>query len=139
MDLRNCPECGRIFIIKLKNLCPACIEQEEADFKTIKAYLLNNGYANVLEINIETGIPARRILRILHDERLSAFLEKRDIKALQCEHCGAPISNGRFCTKCCNMISNICYPIPDKPQTKLASNENVSREKGMFTAHFKNH
>ncbi|MGD0153542.1 MAG: MerR family transcriptional regulator [Thermacetogeniaceae bacterium] len=139
MDLRNCPECGRMFIIKYKNLCPNCIEQREADFKTIKDYLLINGHANVREINIKTGIPMRRMLRILHDERLNVILEKRDINVLKCKHCGAPISGGRFCTKCSDMISNICCPLLDKPKTKLTSNEQAGKQKRIFTKHFRNH
>ena len=39
MDLRNCPQCGKVFNFIRTNLCPECQEKDEQAFREIRKYI----------------------------------------------------------------------------------------------------
>jgi flagellar operon protein (TIGR03826 family) len=95
MSLINCPECGKLFEKKARNLCPDCIEKEEQDFKLIKDYLYKNPGEGIIAVSEQTGVSDKKIIAFLKEGRLFV-----DASYLNCEHCGKPISSGRYCNKC---------------------------------------
>jgi hypothetical protein len=136
MDLRNCPECGHLFVFSIKNLCPKCIEQEEADFKLVKDYLYGNSCADISEISRATGVATKRVIRLLRDSRLVAICEKKKIKILSCERCNSPIINGRFCPECCDSLADALNKMTAAESPRQACSNRESTGKNVFTAHF---
>ncbi|MGB9791651.1 MAG: MerR family transcriptional regulator [Thermacetogeniaceae bacterium] len=97
MELRNCPECGKLFAYVSRNLCPECIEKEEELFKKVESFLKEHGSATVQEISEATGVPESKVISFLRTGRLVA---SSGSPLLECERCGRPIATGRFCDAC---------------------------------------
>lgn len=98
-ELRNCPQCGRIFSYLGRNLCPRCMEKEEDEFKIVRTYIRENPGATITETAEATGVAEQTILRFLREGRLVS----RGLQAsstLECERCGRKITEGRYCTSC---------------------------------------
>lgn len=98
-ELRNCPECGRVFAYVGKNLCHKCIDKEEDEFRVVRVYVRENPGATIIETSEETGVDEETILRFLREGRLIS----RGLKAsyvIHCERCGALIDDGRYCHSC---------------------------------------
>jgi len=99
VELRNCPECGKVFVYVTRNLCPECAAKEEELFRKVKDYLYEVPGATMEEIYEKTGVPPKKILEFLREGRL--ILKKENVNLiLHCEMCGQPILTGRLCDKC---------------------------------------
>ncbi|WP_422446897.1 TIGR03826 family flagellar region protein [Thermoanaerobacterium sp. DL9XJH110] len=98
MELRNCPECGKLFVYTVKNLCPDCVKKEEEDFEKVRDYLYDNPGATIEEVSEKTGVDSKKVLEFLREGRL--VLKNANAGILSCEMCGAPILTGRYCDKC---------------------------------------
>lgn len=133
MNLRNCPECGRLYEFTVKALCPNCVNKEEEDYKLIKNCLKHDPGAGIVEVSEKTGVPEKKILAFLKAGRL--ILEHPDALLLNCERCGKPISSGRYCSDCCALIDKVLESIPgttDDSSTRGRNEEKQSR----FTNNF---
>ncbi|MHB0886661.1 MAG: MerR family transcriptional regulator [Bacillota bacterium] len=101
MELRNCPRCGSLFAYTGKNLCSACLAEDEKEYDVLRAYLKDNPRASLEETAGATGVKAERILKFLRDGRIMAA---QDAPWLECERCGRPIVAGRFCPECAKKL-----------------------------------
>ncbi len=100
LDLRNCPNCGRLFAKKPGvDLCPVCIDDEEVDFQKVKNFLWDNPNSTIELVHEKTGVSRERIIKFIRDDRIIAEGLTLDY-LLECERCGKPIPSGRFCQKC---------------------------------------
>lgn len=100
MFLKDCEQCGRIFAAEEgQTLCKKCLEAEvESDFKKVRDYLYDNPGADIIEVEKETGVDRKIILKLLKDERIEVVNEESSI--LTCEVCGKQIKSGRMCDQC---------------------------------------
>jgi flagellar operon protein (TIGR03826 family) len=105
MELRNCPECGKIFTFIKTNLCPECKQKLEDQFETVKQYLAENPKANIQQVSEGTDIPEKTIAGYLRDGRIIASSENKNL-GLTCELCGEPITTGRFCYACSQKLTD---------------------------------
>jgi flagellar operon protein (TIGR03826 family) len=99
MELRNCPECGKIFTFIKTNLCPECKQKLDDQFELVKGYLQKNPRANIQQVSEDTGVSEKNITEYLRDGRIITGSANKNL-GLTCELCGAPISIGRFCQAC---------------------------------------
>ena len=98
-ELRNCPECDRLFVYTGRNLCPRCAEKAEEEFMLVKEYIRKHPGATVIEVADATGVEEAKILDWLKEGRLiSKGLAKAAL--FYCERCGTRIAEGRFCRRC---------------------------------------
>ncbi len=104
MELRNCPECGKVFTYIRTNLCPACQEKDEKNFRLVRSFIVRNPSANIKIVSEETGVSETSILRYLKEERISLASNVVEGK-LTCEICGATISSGRLCKACAEKLT----------------------------------
>lgn len=99
MDLRNCPECGKLFVYNHRNLCPECLKKDEEDFERVRDFINNNPRATLEEVSEATEVSTKNILEYLKEGRL--MLRSNNVNILlNCEICGEPILSGRICEKC---------------------------------------
>ncbi len=99
MQLKNCTECGRVFVHPSREICPACYEAEEQDFQKVKEFLRDKAHSSVDDVSDKTGVAKKRVIKFVRQGRLTA--EGLDIELfLSCEGCGEPISEGRYCKEC---------------------------------------
>ncbi|MCR4399683.1 MAG: flagellar operon protein YvyF [Syntrophomonadaceae bacterium] len=105
-ELRNCPLCERVFAFAGgRNLCPACIEAEEAEFAVVRAYVRAHPGATIIEVASATGVEEERILEFLKDGRLISK-GLASVVLHRCERCGQPIPAGRYCGECTNLLAS---------------------------------
>lgn len=105
MELRNCPECGRVFTYIRTNLCPACQKKDEEEFKGVRKYLQKNPGAHIVEISEGTGVSEKKIVQYIKEERISINNQECEIQ-ITCDLCGALISSGRYCKACMEKLSS---------------------------------
>lgn len=70
MDIINCHRCGKLFPANGEDLCPACLEAEEAAFAAVRAYLMERPGARIDQVARATGVRPETILRYLREGRL---------------------------------------------------------------------
>jgi len=96
MAIKNCSECGKIYLENPSKLCPECYAQEEIHEHKIGEYLREKGKATIEEIHQATGVKEKVIVRMLKSGRL--FSE--GLIGYPCEMCQTIIYEGRLCTAC---------------------------------------
>lgn len=96
-ELRNCPECGRLFAYQGRNLCSKCLQAEEEEYNIVRRYVRDHAGASVIEVSDATGVDEQKILQFLRDGRLHS---KGFTEVIECERCGRRISSGRLCDAC---------------------------------------
>jgi flagellar operon protein (TIGR03826 family) len=101
-DFRNCPVCGKIFLRKTRNLCPACLALEEKNFDVVRKFLYAHPGATIPEITSHTGVVEETILQFFKEGRLQS---KGGVSVLHCKVCGMAINQGEYCQNCLNYLS----------------------------------
>ncbi|CUH94441.1 hypothetical protein P22_0507 [Propionispora sp. 2/2-37] len=102
MGLKNCPECGRVFVENPAGMCPACLEQEERDEIKVVDFLRDSGKASIEEIHLATGVKEKTILRMMKKGRFIGDF----VISYPCETCGTLITEGRVCLACSKNITS---------------------------------
>ncbi len=104
MSLANCTRCGRVYTLVPggRDVCPACIKEEDDNYLKIFHYLSTRPSATAQEIAGATDVDIKEIYRYLRENRLR--LVQGDT-GLRCESCGMPISQGKMCENCAKKLS----------------------------------
>jgi uncharacterized protein len=98
-EMRNCKKCGSLYqYYGNTQLCSACFQQDEADYQTIRQYLVEHPGAKMFEVSTILDITVNRIKRYLREDRLQ-IVEKNN-GFLRCETCGRSIQSGQYCEEC---------------------------------------
>lgn len=126
MELKNCPQCGKVFTRISRDLCPDCIAQEDEMIKQIQQYLDEHANSTISDISEGTGIPSDRIILLLQEGRL---VTKENSGLLKCERCGKPISLGRFCSECSTTLTKLFSSIRKESGQKVYVREYYKKMK----------
>ncbi len=104
MSLANCSRCGKVFPLVPggRDLCQACIKEEDNNYLKIFHYLSTRPSATAQEIAQTTEVDIKEIYRYVRENRLR--LVQADT-GLRCESCGIPISQGKICENCMKTLS----------------------------------
>ncbi|GMA51297.1 hypothetical protein GCM10025857_26540 [Alicyclobacillus contaminans] len=103
MTIAYCKRCGRIFNQVRRNICPACVAEEDKMFEIVKTYLRQNKDATMMQVTEETGVPTEFIVDMIRDGRL--ILRDNPNLTYPCERCGQPTQAGRYCAACTKELS----------------------------------
>ena len=114
MDVRNCKNCGKLFQYVGKPLCPACNKKLEDKFFEVRDYIYENPTANMSQVSEEMEVPIQQIKKWVREERL--ILSEASLDGVLCEHCGRPITSGRFCDKCKAAMANNLRSALNRPR-----------------------
>ena len=131
-DLRNCPECDRLFVYMGRNLCPRCAEKAEEEFRVVKEYIRKYPGATVIEVAEATGVDELKILDWPKEGRLiSKGLAKAAV--FYCESCGTRISEGRFCKRCLDelnkAVTQTVKALKGEPEKRSEPGESRGRDR----------
>jgi len=131
LQLKNCSWCGKVFAHAGDNVCPACRKQEDEDFDRVYDYLKKERAATIDEVHEETGVEKSRIIKFIRQGRFIAEDGKRFDIFVECENCGDPIREGRYCDKCAKTLQQEIEAQTGKEQPR-----SVRKKKGgrMYTA-----
>jgi flagellar operon protein (TIGR03826 family) len=104
MSLANCSRCGKVFAFFAgsRDVCQACIKEEDDNYLKIFHYLSTRPAATASEIAQATEVDIKEIYRYVRENRLR--LIKVDT-TFSCESCGIPISQGKICDNCRQKLS----------------------------------
>lgn len=100
MKVKNCPQCGSLFIDVGFRVCERCLKYENEQFEIVKEYLQKNAGVTVEQISEATGVSRQLILQFIKAGRLSGSITKLAGPQVRCERCDKPILEGRICAQC---------------------------------------
>lgn len=103
MGVKYCPECDKLYAENPVGICLACQQAEEPLAALVANYLREKQKASIEEVHQATGVKHKTILRMLRAGRISS--EHGFSVFFNCETCGAPIPDGRFCEPCSRKMS----------------------------------
>ncbi|WP_067934776.1 TIGR03826 family flagellar region protein [Alicyclobacillus kakegawensis] len=132
MTIANCKRCGRIFNRVSRDICPACVAEEDEAFEKVRAYLKEHRYATILETSEATDVDLDLIVDMIKSGRLII----RDLPnfTYACERCGAPIQVGRFCSRCTQELSSLLgMAEKGKENSRVQTDTPLSRRHGYYS------
>ena len=132
MEIRNCPECGKIFTFIRTNLCPACQKKDDEAFRTVRVFLAKHPGTDIVTVAENTGISEEAIMRYVRDGRITMGIERGSIQ-MNCEICGVLISQGRLCRTCADKLSSGLKKSIQE-ENKKAADEQQKQGPRMYTA-----
>lgn len=105
MEIRNCPQCGKVFTFIRTNMCPECQQKDEECFKKVRSYIAMHPGANMLTVSEETEVSEDKIMRYMREGRITS--KNLEMKVdFHCEVCGDIITSGRICSACMQKLSS---------------------------------
>ena len=99
MNIVQCTYCKKPFQSLGGRICPACLEQIDRDFITVRDYIYENKPSNIDKIAEETEVKKSIIIHLLKEGRLIIDSPDGD-GLLVCDMCKKPINTGRLCKEC---------------------------------------
>ena len=96
--LKNCPECGKLFMDMGSRICRDCLEREDELMVQVSSFVRDHPHSTIKDIveGVE-GVKERLVRRMIKEGR---FVQDGIDISYPCEKCGKPILRGRFCDTC---------------------------------------
>jgi len=105
MNIVACTFCKKPFQSLGGRICPACLEQIDKDFITVRDYIYEHKHSNIDRISKETEVSKHVIIHLLKEGRLIIDSPDGD-GLLVCEMCKKPINTGRLCKECTGKVAS---------------------------------
>ena len=129
MDVRNCKTCGKLFnYMGGVQLCPECRAELEKKFGDVKEYIREHPHASIAQVAEDMEVSVKQIKQWVKEERL--ILSEASLDGVLCEHCGRPITSGRFCDKCKAAMANNLQSALDRPRTVQLKPDKIVNDEG---------
>lgn len=120
--LKNCSECGKLYMEVGQGMCRDCYNKELDDEKVVCSYVREHDKCGIQEIVENTGVKERVIFRMLKNGR---FIAAGVDITYPCQSCGAPITTGKLCTKCSQDILNQAEKMSAAKKVKKADHSST--------------
>lgn len=98
MSLANCPRCNGLFAKTMRDVCPACIKQEEEKLEMVQDYIKGHPNQSLKDVGEECEVEESMLMKWIQERRL--ILDLKSAGSTECEICGAPILGRRMCVAC---------------------------------------
>lgn len=119
MNIDNCPRCGKLYAVNIRELCLNCIKDIEREYEVCVQYLRDNRGANIQELSEATEVSVKQITKFIREGRISVMNAPNMM--YPCEVCGTLIREGHMCDSCRTRLT--------KELTEATRNENA-RDQG---------
>jgi flagellar operon protein (TIGR03826 family) len=119
--IANCKECDTLFNKVLHDICPACLQVEQARFVQVRDYLKENRQATLVEIVRDTHVLIEEITDMIEQGKL--VLVDFPNLSIECHGCGLPTQDGAYCSACKNEMIMALADATEHVR-KLRGNEN---------------
>lgn len=103
MPIANCKRCGRIYNRVRRDICNACIEEEDKAFLSVRGYLREHPELDMNQLCNATSVDAAMVVELIQSGRL--ILRDNPNMTYSCERCGQPTQTGRYCSSCARELS----------------------------------
>ncbi|WP_054673554.1 hypothetical protein [Calditerricola satsumensis] len=99
--LKNCPECGRVFVAYVATVCPDCQKKIDEEYQRCVDFLRQrqNRMATLAQLSAGTGVSVKRITQFIREGRLS--LAEHPNLGYPCDRCGASSAKGACVRTAC--------------------------------------
>ena len=132
MNIVQCMFCKKPFASIGGRICPACNEQIDKDFITVRDYIYEHKHSNIDRISKETEVSKQVIMHLLKEGRLIIDSPDGD-GLLLCEMCKKPINTGRLCKECVGKVAtsmdkNVTdnkKPEPEAPEQNIKGSAKI--------------
>lgn len=98
MNLGNCPRCGKLYTLNLRELCSDCMKVIEKEYEKCATYLREQKGATIHEVSEATEVSVRQITKFIREGRIS--IANAPNMAYPCEVCGTLIRESNMCESC---------------------------------------
>lgn len=102
--LRNCEECGKVFVDNTGNLtvCSKCYEKQREDEKIVIEYVREHPHSTIKKICKETGATFKLVSTMV---QRGQFFANGGQVLYPCSRCRKPISHGLYCPECAALLN----------------------------------
>ena len=69
LKLKNCSNCGRVFVDTGLGICRDCHEKEEEQMQEVSSYVRDHPHSRVKEIYEALGVKKRLVMRMIREGR----------------------------------------------------------------------
>ncbi len=128
-----CEKCGGIvkFRGSGKYECSECGNIVLDDFGKVRDFLEKRGPSNIMEIAYATGLEKSVVSKLLMDGRIQVLQHSTNAK--NCSRCGIPITRGKYCSECAELLSKIKKKAlttkKDSSKMRFLNSENTTDKK----------
>lgn len=98
MNIGNCPRCGKLYALNLREMCGQCIKDIEQEYERCATYLREHRGATITEVSEATEVSIRQITRFIKEGRIS-IVDAPNMN-YPCEVCGVLIRESNMCDSC---------------------------------------
>ncbi|MDP4098604.1 flagellar protein [Paenibacillus sp. P96] len=119
MNIDNCPRCGKLYAVNIRELCFNCIKDIEKEYEICVQYLRDNKGADIQELSEATEVSIKQITKFIREGRISVVNAPN--LTYPCEVCGTLIREGHMCESCRTRLT--------KELTEATRNDNA-RDQG---------
>ncbi len=126
--LKNCPDCGKLFMDMGTRICRDCLDKEEELMLKVSSFVRDHPHSTIKEVveGVE-GVKERLVRRMIQEGRFQQ--DGIDI-TYPCEKCGKPINFGRYCVECDEEIKNEVMKAQQKAVNRAMQAIKAQRPKG---------
>lgn len=133
MPLASCGRCGKMFNKVQANVCPGCVEDEEADYEKIREIVSQNETLNVEQVSEAAGVEISVVRRIIGEGRV-AQVSMGEVP--KCGKCGAPAISitKKLCQACLERLNaevskaQSQIKLEKKKETQIGAYDNNARK-----------
>lgn len=134
MALANCKQCGALYNKITRDICEACVKEEEALLRETQDYLRDNRSAQIWQIleaieDLEAGL----LDKWVEEKRINLVKPEDEAGKKQCMYCGREVTGAGNICKTCQVKKKLSSTKP-APVVKEKEDEAKAKRTGM---HFK--
>ncbi|WP_322906501.1 TIGR03826 family flagellar region protein [Paenibacillus campi] len=128
MNLGNCPQCGKLYVLNLRGMCSDCIKDIERQYEVCSNYLRENRGTTITELSAVTEVSIKQISIFIREGRIS--IANAPNMGYPCEVCGTIIRDSNMCDSC---RSRLTKDIRNAYQdSDIAKNNQADKTQGAY-------
>lgn len=129
MNIGNCPRCGKLYALNLKEMCGNCLKDIEREYECCAEFLREQKGATINELSEATQVSIRQITRFIKEGRIS-IVDAPNL-SYPCEVCGALIRESNMCDSCrARLTKELRQAVSDDK----SGSDNYRRGNGAYSA-----
>ena len=132
--LRNCSNCGKIFMSQGEKICPNCVQEQKELEVVVVDYVRDHPKCKIPEIMEETKAPESLIRRLIEEGR---FEQVGVNLSYPCRKCGKPIVAGQYCEDCLTEMQENLQTVHQEISRSAEEAAAAARGHGMYSKDLK--
>ncbi|WCK55484.1 flagellar protein [Aneurinibacillus sp. Ricciae_BoGa-3] len=121
--INNCPHCGKLFLKSVRDICPDCYKEIEAEYQQCYKFMRKkeSRSCTIMELSEATRVSISQITRFILEGRLQ-IMDHPNL-SYACKSCGASIRTGVMCENCRKEFSKQLTQLSEDEERKAAQKD----------------